>query len=123
MSKLYTYVIFYRKKYKYVAAIDVGTAYSGYAFSSREHFDRNPIDIISPHWNDGRFLSLKTSTCVLYNDQGQLDSFGYDADNKYYEMSIHDPDSVKHWLKFTHFKMKLYDGKVSISITLRQQVQ
>jgi hypothetical protein len=56
---------------------------------------------------------------MLYNGQGQMDSFGYDADNKYYEMSINDPDIVEHWLKFTHFKMKLYDAKVRIPIAGR----
>ncbi|XP_061188823.1 heat shock 70 kDa protein 12A-like [Saccostrea echinata] len=103
-----------KSEYRYVAAIDIGTTYSGYAFSSREQFNSNPLDIFTPRWNDGLFLSLKTSTCALYNEKGEFDCFGYDADNKYYDMTLNDPDLVERCLKFTNFKMKLYDTKGSL---------
>ncbi|XP_062589820.1 heat shock 70 kDa protein 12B-like [Saccostrea cucullata] len=103
-----------RSNYEFVAAIDIGTTYSGYAFSSREQFNSNPLDIFTPRWNDGLFLSLKTSTCALYNEKGEFDCFGYEADNKYYEMTYNDPDLVERCLKFTNFKMKLYDTKGSL---------
>ncbi|CAG2226933.1 unnamed protein product [Mytilus edulis] len=54
--------------YLYVAAIDFGTTYSGYAFSSRTDFKRDPLEIhANQSWNAGstQLASLKTPTCLL----------------------------------------------------------
>jgi len=91
-----------------VTAIDFGTAYSGYAFSFRD----DPIKVQVPTWIAGTGVvnSFKTPTCVLLNPQKKFDSFGYDAENKYYRLAQED----KHhdWMFIKQFKMILYNPKV-----------
>jgi molecular chaperone DnaK (HSP70) len=77
--------------YLFVAAIDFGTTYSGYAFSSRDDFKKDPLKIVSNQaWNAGsqRHFSLKTPTCLLLDDNEELVSFGYEAENKYSDIVI-----------------------------------
>jgi hypothetical protein len=100
--------------YLFVAAIDFGTTYSGYAFSSRDHFKKNPLEIrTNQAWNAGshRHLSLKTSTCLLLNDKEELVSFGYEAENKYSDIVI--DCKQNEYFFFQHFKMQLHKNKVN----------
>ena len=65
--------------YLFVAAIDFGTTYSGYAFSSRDDFKKDLLTIRSSQaFNAGsqRHISLKTPTCLLLDDMEELVSFG-----------------------------------------------
>jgi molecular chaperone DnaK (HSP70) len=100
--------------YLFVAAIDIGTTYSGYAFSSRDDFKKDPMKIIANQaWNTGcqRHLSLKTPTCLLLDDNEEFVSFGYEAENKYSDIVI---DRKKNeYFFFQRFKMQLYKIKVS----------
>lgn len=69
-----------------VAAIDIGTTYSGYAFSTRDTYQTNPLKIYANQaWNSGtkQISSVKTPTCLLLNSDKELDSFGYEAEQKY----------------------------------------
>lgn len=90
-----------------VAAFDFGTTYSGYAFSYR---DEPTLVRTNPGWDGGTndLLTLKTPTCVLLNPDRQFDSFGYEAENKYYRLS----GENKHqgWLLFRRFKMLLHNN-------------
>jgi molecular chaperone DnaK (HSP70) len=103
-----------RENYLFVAAIDFGTTYSGYAFSSRDNFKKDPETIVvNQAWNAGshRHLSLKTPTCLLLNDNEEFVSFGYQAENKYSNIVI---DRKKNeYLFFQRFKMQLYENKVN----------
>jgi hypothetical protein len=74
--------------YLFVAAIDFGTIYSGYAFSPRGDFKKDPLKIVA--WNAGsqRRASLKTPTCLLLDDKEELVSFGYEAEHKYSDIVI-----------------------------------
>ena len=79
------------EEYLFVAAIDFGTTYSGYAFSSRDDFKKDPQKIVANQaWNAGsqRHFSLKTPTCLLLDDKEELVSFGYEAENKYSNIVI-----------------------------------
>jgi hypothetical protein len=70
--------------YLMVAAIDFGTTYSGYAFSTISNFKLDPLKIhANQAWNAGgrQLLSLKTPTCLLLDGQKQIVSFGYEAEN------------------------------------------
>ena len=100
--------------YLFVAAIDFGTTYSGYAFSSRDDFKKDPLKIVSNQaWNAGsqRHFSLKTPTCLLLDDNEELVSFGYEAENKYSDIVI---DRKKNeYLFFQRFKMQMYKNKVN----------
>lgn len=93
-----------------VTALDVGTSYSGYAFA----FKNDPSTIhTNAAWNAGvgRLLTHKTPTCLLLNPNKLLDSFGYEAETKYAELT-EDKEHVG-WLFFRHFKMFLHKKEVS----------
>lgn len=97
--------------YLFVVALDFGTTYSGYAFSSRNDFTENPLKISeNPEWKaDGSpLISLKTPTSILLRKDGSFVAFGYDAEDIFYsEMEEHKDDML-----FRRFKMKLYDKMV-----------
>ena len=98
--------------YLMVAAIDFGTAYSGYAFSTIANFKLDPLKIhANQAWNAGgkQLLSLKTPTCLLLNGRKQLVSFGYEAENAYAELVLDDKHHDHYY--FSRFKMKLYNDK------------
>ncbi|XP_052074070.1 heat shock 70 kDa protein 12A-like [Mytilus californianus] len=98
--------------YLFVAAIDFGTTYSGYAFSSRADFTRNPLDIHAPQaWHAGsaQLLSLKTPTCLLLDSDKNFVAFGYDAENRYADLvsrELHEG-----YFYFSRIKMILYQNK------------
>ncbi|XP_076111510.1 heat shock 70 kDa protein 12A-like [Mytilus galloprovincialis] len=98
--------------YILVAALDFGTAYSGYAFSMRGNFKTDPLKIHSNQaWNAGgrQLLSLKTPTCLLLNPEKQFDAFGYEAENKYSDLVMDDDHSD--YFFFRRFKMNLHNKK------------
>jgi len=101
-----------------VAAIDFGTAYSGYAFS----FKDDPMKIqTNKGWIAGSniLISHKTPSCVLVNPQQQFDSFGYDAENKY--ANLLEDDEHKVWMFFQRFKMILHNSQVLLKrLSLKQ---
>ena len=98
-----------------VAALDFGTTYSGYAFSTISDFKRDPLKIhMNPAWNPGRrqLLSPKTPTCILLDGRQQFVSFGYDAENAYTDLVMDDKHHDYYF--FSRFKMSLYDVKVNL---------
>ncbi len=87
--------------YLFVAAIDFGTTYSGYAFSPRDDFKKDPLKIVANQaWNAGS-----------QNDKEELVSFGYEAENKYSDIVI--DRKQNEYLFFQRFKMQLYKNKVN----------
>lgn len=98
--------------YLLVAAIDFGTTYSGYAFSMKYAFDKDPLTIdANQAWNAGekQLLSLKTPTCLLLDSNKQFDSFGYEAENKYAEIVMENEQDKYYY--FHRFKMCLHENK------------
>ena len=94
-----------------VAAIDFGTAFSGYALS----FKSDPLKIqTNSGWNAGskQLISHKTPTCVLVNPNKQFDSFGYEAENKYVDLV--EEDEHQEWMFFRRFKMILHNSEVRL---------
>ena len=99
--------------YVMVAAIDFGTTYSGYAFSTISNFKLDPLKIhANQAWNaEGRqLLSLKTPTCLLLDGRKQIVSFGYEAENDYAKLALDDKHHDHY--HFSRFKMRLYNDKV-----------
>ena len=97
-----------------VAAIDVGTAYSGYAYSTISDFKRDPLKIhMNQAWNAGakQLISWKTPTCLLLDGRQQFVSFGYAAEN-YYTNLVEDDKHHDHYF-FSRFKMRLYNAEVN----------
>ncbi|KAL3879164.1 hypothetical protein ACJMK2_031473 [Sinanodonta woodiana] len=103
-----------------VAAIDFGTAYSGWAYSFTSDFQINPTKVHAKHWSGGDFMSPKTPTALLIQPDGNtLDAFGYDAEDRYAELA----ETGEHidWYYFRRFKMKIYDNKDLSQNTLLQE--
>ncbi|KAK3605681.1 hypothetical protein CHS0354_013478 [Potamilus streckersoni] len=95
-----------------VAAIDIGTSYSGYAVQFYEDFKKDPLKIFSPQtWNGGKInlSSLKTPTCLLLNEKQEIEAFGFQAEDRYANLCI-DKENDKYYF-FRRFKMKLIEGE------------
>ncbi|KAL3878676.1 hypothetical protein ACJMK2_031007 [Sinanodonta woodiana] len=100
-----------------VAAIDLGTVYSGYAFVYK-HEDFSKIKF-NPAWSCGSLLSCKCPTCVLFDENKNFDSFGYEAEDKYSCLKY--DNMHEKWYYFRRFKMSLHERKADIdsgSLTL-----
>ncbi|XP_033731605.1 heat shock 70 kDa protein 12B-like [Pecten maximus] len=98
------------------AAIDFGTTFSGYAFSSLNDFQSSPDKVSSMTWTAGSgcLQSLKTSTCVLFSPDKKFYDFGFQAEDKYSELVLEEKE--KGWYLFRRFKMELYNAKVTKSV-------
>lgn len=97
-----------RSEYLIVAAIDFGTAFSGYAFSKVDEFKKDPLKVSANTWCGSRALmSTKTSTCALFDKNKTFHSFGYEAEDKYADLSL--DNEAEDWYFFQRFKMTLFD--------------
>lgn len=96
----------------FVAAIDFGTTYSGYTFSSRDDFTRDPTKAYLKEWVDpsSNMLYNKTSTCILFTKERKFSHFGFEAEYKYSDLM--EDNNHKEWYFFRRFKMCLYAMKV-----------
>ncbi|XP_062614580.1 heat shock 70 kDa protein 12A-like [Saccostrea cucullata] len=94
--------------YLMCAAIDLGTTYSGYTFSSRHDFTRDPTKSAIKQWIDPitTMTSQKTSTCILFTNEKQFANFGFEAEEKYMELTL--DKEQRDWYLFRRFKMSLY---------------
>lgn len=97
----------------FIAAIDFGSAYSGYAFAIIPHnTEIKDVKIYSNQaWNSGNkeAVSLKTPTALLLNKDKEIISFGFEAENDYSDFIL---DGVQDDYYFFHrFKMDLYNSK------------
>ncbi|KAK3099718.1 hypothetical protein FSP39_008541 [Pinctada imbricata] len=94
-----------------VAAIDFGTTFSGYAFSFRHEYQRDPLKISANNWIAGSqaLISLKTPTTILLKSDQTFHSFGYEAENEYSILA----ENGEHagWYYFRRFKMLLHQNK------------
>ncbi|XP_053373619.1 heat shock 70 kDa protein 12B-like [Mercenaria mercenaria] len=100
------------KRYKtklIVAAIDFGTTYSGYAYSLKDEYQKDPLKIYTnQNWTDeSGMITMKAPTVVLFDPKGNFDSFGYEAETKYAKLS--EEEKHRGWKYFRHFKMKLHE--------------
>ncbi|MED6233915.1 hypothetical protein ATANTOWER_019014 [Ataeniobius toweri] len=99
----------------FIIAIDFGTAYSGYAFSitSREE----DIDPYLKVWGEGVGLETpKTPTCILFDEQEEFISFGYEAKEKY--LSKKGQEARDKFL-FDCFKMALYGKEINRDMLIK----
>ncbi|XP_071139076.1 heat shock 70 kDa protein 12A-like [Mytilus edulis] len=103
----------------YVAAIDFGTTYSGYAFSvSAPETELKDVEIFSNQiWNSGtaEVASLKTPTCLLLSKDRKVSVFGYEAEEQYADIVL-DGDTEDYYF-FHRFKMNLHNNK-NITMTM-----
>ena len=100
-----------------VAAIDIGTSYSGYAFAFlHDHVydtaDPDRIHVNTWEFDGGSRSSYKTPTCLLLNPDGTMHSFGREAWTKY--STLTEENEHKDWYFFTQFKMTLHQEEVDL---------
>ncbi|CAG2245377.1 unnamed protein product [Mytilus edulis] len=76
-----------------VAALDLGTTYSGYAYSFRSDFESNPLKISTNDWSAEGVHSSETKapSLLLLNPDQSFNCFGYRAQNTYSELLDDDP--------------------------------
>lgn len=98
----------------FVAAIDFGTTYSGYAYASVKDLKDDTGKIVTNIWNSGSYMSQKAPTCILLNPDQEFDCFGYDAETKYSQMAGEDEEDYKDWYYFYRFKMSLYNNRTPV---------
>ncbi|XP_052807091.1 heat shock 70 kDa protein 12A-like [Mya arenaria] len=108
-----------RKTRLVVAAIDFGTAYSGYAYSFLDEYKKDPFKIYAnADWSDGTGLvTPKAPTIVLFDKAKRFHSFGYKAETKYNDLA--NGDEHKGWRYFKRFKMTLFQNN---RLSLRTQI-
>lgn len=98
-----------------VAAIDVGTAYSGCAYSWKNRWNKIHLN---KSWNFGYFG--KVSTSMLFKPDQTFLAFGYDAEEKYAslaENSVNDEENlidINEYYFFQRFKGFLYTKVSSV---------
>ncbi|XP_052790119.1 heat shock 70 kDa protein 12A-like [Mya arenaria] len=104
-----------RAKQKIVVAFDFGTTYSGYAFSH----SNNPFKVGTFLWKSGQesLISQKTPTSILLNPEGSFHSFGFEAEDKFANLS--EAEEHGDWRLFRQFKMLLLsEGQLKRSTTI-----
>ncbi|CAG2224041.1 unnamed protein product [Mytilus edulis] len=94
----------------FIAAIDIGTTYSGYAYSARYDVEKDPSNIFCPQWRGDEGLYYKTATAIVFDEHKQFSKFGFEAETYYHE-TIEDQDDILACYFFNDFKMLLYEKK------------
>lgn len=102
-----------KRDYLLVAAIDFGTTFSGYAFSSKHDFVKDPTKASLRRWIDpiSSMMHCKTSTCILFTEDQEVDKFGFEAEAKY--LNLISDNNHNNWYFFKKFKMSLYEMQVN----------
>ncbi|XP_045161272.2 heat shock 70 kDa protein 12A-like [Mercenaria mercenaria] len=96
------------RSHLFVTAIDLGTTYSGWAYSTLNEPDK-------VHANQawfagvGALASLKTPSCILLTPKKEFSAFGYEAETKF--ASLAEDDEHHWWYFFRRFKMALYNDR------------
>ncbi|XP_045161274.1 heat shock 70 kDa protein 12A-like [Mercenaria mercenaria] len=96
------------RSHLFVTAIDLGTTYSGWAYSTLNEPDKVHAN---QAWfaGAGTLASLKTPSCILLTPRKEFCAFGYEAETKF--VSLAEEDEHHGWYFFRRFKMALYDDR------------
>jgi hypothetical protein len=95
-----------------VVAFDIGTSYSGYAYSDRKEIETKSITLNEWTGNLVSDAKAKAPTTVLFTKDKTFHSFGYEAEDFYARQVCQKKN--EDWYRFRNFKMILYREKVSI---------
>lgn len=100
-----------------VVSIDIGTTYTGYAYS----FMKKPDEITVRKWaSEGTMLSPKAPSSVLLTPELIFHSFGYDAERKFSD--LHAKKDHKSWNFVNSFKMVLNEKKVFVYFKMTNSI-
>lgn len=104
-----------------VVAIDIGTTFSSCSFSYLYEYEKNPLNVSSLIWTTGydNTISTRTQTSILFDSEENFDSFGYEAEKRYLELT---EDGEHHdWHYFRRFKQMLLNECLSKQSVLEDQ--
>lgn len=101
-----------RHTWDIVAAFDIGTSYSGYAYSDRKEMDLKSISFNQWTGNMVSDPKAKAPTTVLFDKNMRFHSFGYEAED-FYATQVCEKKNDD-WYRFKNFKMVLYREKVGM---------
>lgn len=96
-----------------VVAFDIGTSYTGYAYSDSKQIKDGKINL--NEWM-GHLIHDKTAkapSIVLLNEDRSFNSFGYEAEMNYTKMVQY--KTHQKCYRFRNFKMRLYHEMVMFS--------
>lgn len=105
--------------FKIVAAIDIGTPFSTYAYSTTEGFKKDPLDVHQKRtwYSDSRRKGItKTATCLLLDKNQRFVSFGNDAQQQFADFKR--LRKSNEYLFFRNFNLQLYESKVGSNLAL-----
>ncbi|KAL3878760.1 hypothetical protein ACJMK2_031091 [Sinanodonta woodiana] len=102
-----------------VAAIDLGTDGSGYGYSFRSDYEKDPMKVYTRTWNSGCLRSSKQPTCVLCDPAGHFDSFGHEAEDKYCRLS--EDKEHYNWYFLRNFINMLSEKQVNMEFELTDE--
>uniref|UniRef100_A0A3B5AWA9 Heat shock 70 kDa protein 12A n=1 Tax=Stegastes partitus TaxID=144197 RepID=A0A3B5AWA9_9TELE len=95
--------------------IDFGTTYSGYAYSMTSR-EEEPDPYLKTWGEEVGLQTVKTPTCILFNEQEEFLKFGYEAKLVYGKMK---GDEARNKLFFNCFKMSLYGKVINSDLTIK----
>lgn len=95
-----------------VVAFDIGTSYTGYAYSDSEQIKDGKINLNEWIGNFNHDKTAKAPSIVLLNEDRSFNSFGYEAEANYAKM-VKDKTQNRCY-RFRNFKMRLYHEKVTV---------
>lgn len=98
-----------RHTWDIVAAFDIGTSYSGYAYSDRKEVGLGSISFNQWTGNMVSDPKAKAPTTVLFDKDLNFHSFGYEAED-FYATQVCEKKNDD-WYRFKNFKMVLYRDK------------
>ncbi|XP_063403618.1 heat shock 70 kDa protein 12B-like [Mytilus trossulus] len=88
----------------YVAAIDFGTTFTGYASMSRNVFLSETKTIEGKEWHTDRWIRHKTPTSILFDESQLFHSFGYEAEMFYSDNIGSNTINLDNWHFFQNVK-------------------
>ncbi|XP_063415832.1 heat shock 70 kDa protein 12A-like [Mytilus trossulus] len=107
-------------RYRYSAAIDIGSSYSGYAYSSNDDYTQEPTKINTNLWSGSKLLSLKAPTALLLDSSQEFVAFGYEAENMYSEL-VSEGEHEDYYY-FHSFKMILHQKRITADIKIKDEL-
>ncbi|CAG2202022.1 unnamed protein product [Mytilus edulis] len=106
-----------QKPWVFCAAIDIGTTYSGYAFSSKAGYAREPLTMYTSVWDGCKLFSLKTPTAVLLDSSQEFVAFGFEAEKTYSDLLAEEEHEDYYY--FHSFKMLLYEKRITRNLKIK----
>ena len=101
------------RDYFICVALEFGMTHSGYAWSMKYKFEKEPLNIkANQTWKAGCrwIMSIKTPTCILLDKEKQFVAFGFDAEIRYAELVV--DEEQDNYYFFDRFTTSLHNNEV-----------